>query len=216
MTIFLAALLGATCGILALMFACHKCATAFTVIRCFVCAICSSFAFVALYLSYAISAQSIAYAFVVSLLVCISCFDYFTRTIPNLLSASIALTWVGFVVAQAFTGAAMLPAFVQGLVSCAACALVLFLVVTAFEKLSGRTALGGSDIKLYLACSLFFNFPTAVLNIALSSVFGLVFGIISSRIQANRNTSLLQHSFPFGPSIALSTAILLIAGNVSL
>ena len=73
----------------------------------------------------------------------------------------------------------------------------LLLVVTLYEKISGKEAMGGGDIKLLFATGLYLGWQRNFLCLILSCFVGIVFAAISQRKSGEEGKA-----FPFGPSIA--------------
>lgn len=80
-------------------------------------------------------------------------------------------------------------------------ALVLGLVLV-FEAVTKKESMGGGDIKLFFMVGLYLGFWESLLNLILACLIGIVFaGIIRARL------------IPFGPAIALATALTLLFGG---
>lgn len=81
----------------------------------------------------------------------------------------------------------------------------LLAVSLLMDKLMGRDTLGGGDIKLFAVVGLYLGFVGTLFALLLSCVIGLLFQALLKRGGKDR-------AFPFGPSIALSTAAMLLYG----
>lgn len=80
----------------------------------------------------------------------------------------------------------------------------LLAVSLVMDKVMGRDTLGGGDIKLFFVVGLYLGFVGTLFALALACVLGLVFhAALSGRGRA----------FPFGPSIAAATALMLLYGE---
>lgn len=74
------------------------------------------------------------------------------------------------------------------------------------DRALGRDTLGGGDIKLFAVVGLYLGFVGTLFAVALACVLGLGFHALLRR----RDSSC---AFPFGPSIALSAAAMLLYGE---
>lgn len=91
-----------------------------------------------------------------------------------------------------------------------AVALGLLLVVTVFEKLAKREAMGGGDIKLIFATGIFLGWQKNLLCLFVSCILGIIFGAVT---QKKRETQADAKIFPFGPSIAAAAWLCLLFGD---
>ena len=73
------------------------------------------------------------------------------------------------------------------------------------DKVLGRESLGGGDVKLFAVVGLYLGMIGTLFAMMLACVVGLLFAALSRRGGAGR-------AFPFGPSIALSAAVMLLYG----
>ena len=81
----------------------------------------------------------------------------------------------------------------------------LLAISLAMDRVLGRDSLGGGDIKLFAVTGLYLGFIGTLFAVALACVIGLALQFALRREEADR-------AFPFGPSIALSTALMLLYG----
>jgi len=88
----------------------------------------------------------------------------------------------------------------------------LLIIVLIFEKIIGREAMGGGDIKLIAMTGMYLGWQRNILALFIACVIGIIFGLATQR---KRNNSDCEDSkvFPFGPSIALAAWICLIWGD---
>ena len=86
----------------------------------------------------------------------------------------------------------------------------LLLLVTVFEKLIKREAMGGGDIKLIFATGLYLGWQKNVLCLFAACILGIIFGVIT---QKKRETQEDARIFPFGPSISAAAALTLLFGD---
>ena len=82
----------------------------------------------------------------------------------------------------------------------------LLAVSLALDKLLGRDSLGGGDIKLFAVVALYLGFAGTLFAMLIACALGLVFHALLRRLGDGR-------AFPFGPSIALAAAIMLLYGG---
>ena len=75
----------------------------------------------------------------------------------------------------------------------------LLLLVNMYERISGKEAMGGGDIKLLFATGLFLGWQRNFLCLILSCFVGIVFALFAQRRNGGEDKA-----FPFGPSIALA------------
>lgn len=81
----------------------------------------------------------------------------------------------------------------------------LLLISLAMDRLLGRESLGGGDIKLFAVVGLYLGFIGSLFALLLSCVLGLALSALLRRRDGDR-------AFPFGPSIALAAAAMLLYG----
>ena len=86
----------------------------------------------------------------------------------------------------------------------------LIIIVTLFEKLAKREAMGGGDIKLVFAVGLYLGWQKNLLCLFIACIIGIVFGAVT---QKSRETQEDARIFPFGPSIAAAAWLCLLAGD---
>lgn len=84
----------------------------------------------------------------------------------------------------------------------------LLTVSLIMDKVLGRESMGGGDIKLFFVTGLWLGFVRSLFAMILACFVGLAVALI--RRLADRNA---ERQFPFGPSIAFSTAVLLFFGD---
>ena len=79
-------------------------------------------------------------------------------------------------------------------------------VQAALDRLLGRDSLGGGDIKLFAVVGLYLGFVGTLFAVVIACVVGLALHALSGRRVGGRE-------FPFGPSIALAAALMLLYGE---
>ncbi|MBD1572729.1 prepilin peptidase [Vibrio sp. S17_S38] len=87
--------------------------------------------------------------------------------------------------------------------------LCLWSVFWAFKLLTGKDGMGYGDFKLLAALGAWLGWQQLPLLILLSSVVGLIFGLIQLRLQKKG----IEKAFPFGPYLAISGWFCLIFGQ---
>lgn len=81
----------------------------------------------------------------------------------------------------------------------------LLLVSLAMDRLLGRESMGGGDIKLFAVVGLYLGFIGSLFALLLACVAGLALSAFLKKKDGDR-------AFPFGPSIALAAAAMLLYG----
>ncbi|MGO2509979.1 MAG: prepilin peptidase [Vibrio hibernica] len=87
--------------------------------------------------------------------------------------------------------------------------LCLWSVFWTFKLLTGKDGMGYGDFKLLAALGAWLGWQQLPLLILLSSVVGLIFGLIQLRLQKKG----IEKAFPFGPYLAISGWFCLIWGH---
>ena len=83
----------------------------------------------------------------------------------------------------------------------------LLLISLIMDQLLGRDSMGGGDIKLFAVVGLYLGFAGTLFALLLACLLGLGFAFL------RRNSDGERKPFPFGPSIALSAAVMLLYGE---
>lgn len=81
----------------------------------------------------------------------------------------------------------------------------LCIIVFVMEKLLKREAMGGADIKIMFIFALHFGLYKSVLLLVIACIIGLIMALISKKG--------FNKEFPFGPSLALSSWLVMLFGN---
>lgn len=162
----------------------------------------------------------------IAVLVCIALSDFENRTIPNkLVLAGIANRVVFIVVSGivAGVGAAggtstftistttIMSQLGSAIVSGLALAGPLLVVSILLAKMTGRTAVGGGDIKLLFMVGLYFSPLENIALVFMACALGAVCGLASAL--SARQGPLREHTFPFGPSIAVAAWTVALFGD---
>lgn len=82
----------------------------------------------------------------------------------------------------------------------------LLAISLVMDRILGRDSLGGGDIKLFFVTGLYLGMIGTLFTMMLACIMGLIIHTLSRSGQKYRE-------FPFGPSIAVSAAVLLLFGQ---
>ena len=82
----------------------------------------------------------------------------------------------------------------------------ILLLSIVMDKVLGKESLGGGDVKLFAVVGLYLGFAATLFAVMLACVLGLVFAVLMSRGEKGK-------AIPFGPSISLAAAIMLLYGQ---
>ncbi|MEG2476946.1 prepilin peptidase [Gordonibacter sp.] len=189
-------------------------------------------AFFALLLwKYGLGIQTVAYWALACILCGAALVDVDTYTIPNgFIVAGIALwaasVWLisapatGFGVGSLFVpllGSGFFPVLVDGLVGGLVVGGGILLFSLIFDKVTGRTSLGGGDVKLLFVVGLSLGLLGSLFNLILACVLGLVLAFVwqlfASRSLDDDGESFKTRAIPFGPAIAVATLLTLLVGS---
>ena len=92
----------------------------------------------------------------------------------------------------------------MSLLSGLCCGGALLILSLLMDKVMGRDTMGGGDIKLFGVVGLYLGFVGALFAVMLACVLGLIFHAVGKS---------RDRAFPFGPSIAAATALMLLYGE---
>jgi leader peptidase (prepilin peptidase)/N-methyltransferase len=141
--------------------------------------------------------------------------DLSTFEIPDRFAAIGAAAWA---LLLPFSPEGWRSTLFSGLLGAAAVAAGVWLVSKALEKRMGCETMGGGDIKLYALAGLYLGAAANLLNVLVSCILGLLFSALARRLSAKgagaeTPDDLPAGAFPFGPAIALSSWLCLLAGQ---
>lgn len=145
-------------------------------------------------------------------LIVISFIDYDFYIIPDVISKPFMA--IGVVIAavnqffQVFDHP-VVPDLTQSLLGLLMGAGFLYIVSEVYERLRKKNGLGLGDVKLLAMTGLMFGAPAALCSIFIGSLLGAVFGSLFLLLGGKR----FSHPIPFGPYLALATAVYLFAGD---
>ena len=135
-----------------------------------------------------------------AVLLALSLIDQAKRIIPDwLLIVAAANRVLGFFVLGQGKGEAL-----SALTACAVPAVLLILVLL-LEKLLGREAMGGGDIKLLFVLALYFNWAQLLLTLLAACLLGLLWAALTG---GKKGTAM-----PFGPFLAAGCILTIVWGD---
>ncbi len=166
--------------------------------------------FVAIVARYDVSLPAIRFLVLAVLLLALSLVDLEEKIIPDSLLIAAGAWWL---VTLPFVSHELLTDVGRGLIGGAGIALPMLLLVLAADKIMGRETMGGGDIKLFFVAGLYLGLPLNLMNLILSCVIGIVFGLAGKKA---RQTDDDPAAIPFGPAIAGGTLVTLLFGQAIL
>ena len=86
----------------------------------------------------------------------------------------------------------------------------VLLLVLGMEKLLGREAMGGGDIKLLCLTGLYLGWMKNLLCLLLACVLGIVFALVTLKRRSTEGDARL---IPWGPSISAAAILTLLWGD---
>lgn len=138
---------------------------------------------------------AIALLFFTFVLVTVTFIDLDTMLLPDQLT--LPLMWGGISLALLQISPVSLQNSIIGAIAGYLC---LWSVYWAFKLLTGKEGMGYGDFKLLAALGAWLGWQYLPMIILLSSLVGLVFGIIQLRMQKKG----IEMAFPFGPYLAIA------------
>ncbi|MEZ9230608.1 A24 family peptidase [Vibrio amylolyticus] len=147
---------------------------------------------------------SIALIFFTFVLIAATFIDLDTMLLPDQLT--LPLIWSGITLALFQISPVSLQDAVIGAIAGYLC---LWVVYWGFKLVTGKEGMGFGDFKLLSALGAWLGWQSLPMIILLSSLVGLVFGIIQLRLQKKG----IDKAFPFGPYLAIAGWISLIWGE---
>lgn len=162
----------------------------------------SALVFVTLLLHYDISLQALEGWCVAGILLACSFADLEGYIIPD---RFIAVGVVLFITTLFFDPQPLRRAL-DGAIGGLAVAGCVLLLVLGMEKLLGREAMGGGDIKLLFLTGLFFGWKRNLLCLVAACVIGIVWGLLQKKRGGGE-------AIPWGPSIALGAWLTALCGQ---
>ena len=143
--------------------------------------------------------QSVFYCLLISALIALSFIDFEHYIIPDGINIFIFLLGIGFyIVARPFSFSVLLIGTLG----------TSLFFVTLMLIFKGK--MGGGDLKLAIALSIWLGWPDIALAVFLSSLLGLIFALVLKIIKGFS----LATPIPFGPFLAMGAYITILWGQV--
>jgi leader peptidase (prepilin peptidase)/N-methyltransferase len=147
---------------------------------------------------------SVALLFFTFYLIAATFIDLDTMLLPDQLT--LPLMWGGITLALLNISPVTLNSAVIGAMAGYLC---LWSLYWLFKLLTGKEGMGYGDFKLLAALGAWLGWQALPIIILLSSLVGLIFGIIQLRLQKKG----IDKQFPFGPYLAIAGWVALLWGN---
>jgi leader peptidase (prepilin peptidase)/N-methyltransferase len=164
----------------------------------------SGLIFLCLYLWYGLSWDFASRLFLFICLLLIFFIDFKHQLIPDV------ITLPGIAVGLIFSLLSKSPSFLDSVIGLISGGGLFYLVALAGDKIFKKESMGGGDIKLAAMLGAFLGWQRILLVFFLASflgaLVGIIFLILSSKLRENR-------LIPFGPFLAIATAICIFFGN---
>ena len=154
-----------------------------------------------------ISLETVRFALLLAVLAVASLHDLAWRVIPNWCVGVALVNWFAFAVTGFAMGAESLAHACELLVGAFVVSGVLLGVSLVADRGFGGESLGGGDLKLLFAVSLYFGWEPGVAIVVASCLMGALFSAIAAIWRGE-----WAHAFALGPWIALACAAI---GTVS-
>jgi len=151
-----------------------------------------------------LSYYSVSLIFFTFALIAVTFIDLDTMLLPD--QITLPLTWFGLFIALIGWSPVSLQDAVIGAIAGYLC---LWSVYWLFKILTGKDGMGYGDFKLLAALGAWLGWQHLPMIVLLSSIVGLIFGVIQLRLQKKG----IDKQFPFGPYLAIAGWISLIWGN---
>ncbi|CAE6916678.1 Cleaves type-4 fimbrial leader sequence and methylates the N-terminal (generally Phe) residue [Vibrio sp. B1FLJ16] len=119
---------------------------------------------------------------------------------------TLPLTWAGIALALLGISPVTLQDSVIGAIAGYLC---LWSVYWGFKLITGKEGMGYGDFKLLAALGAWLGWQSLPMIILLSSVVGVIFGLIQLRLQKKG----IEKAFPFGPYLAIAGWVSLLWGD---
>ncbi|EFO38132.1 peptidase, A24 (type IV prepilin peptidase) family, partial [Vibrio parahaemolyticus Peru-466] len=147
---------------------------------------------------------TVALIFFTFFLIAATFIDLDTMLLPDQLT--LPLTWAGIALALTEISPVSLQDAVIGAIAGYLC---LWSVYWGFKLLTGKEGMGYGDFKLLAALGAWLGWQSLPMIILLSSVVGVIFGLVQLRLQKQG----IERAFPFGPYLAIAGWVSLIWGD---
>ena len=140
--------------------------------------------------------SAIAFFALCALLFAASVTDIRERKIPNWLVAAIAALWLVWRIVQRVIGTVPMTHFFTDLMAAFVFALALLALTAIAERITGKFMMGGGDIKLLAAVSLFLGFNGMLIALFAACIVSLAYAAAH-----------LKRGIPFAPCIMGGTLL---------
>lgn len=168
----------------------------------------SALVFVSLVLRFGLTLETVEMLILAGLLLCISFTDIEGYIIPDrLIIAGICVRAVFIIILGIQDGTGIGSLALQSVIGGLCISVPLLLVVFLMEKVMGKEAMGGGDIKLLFMAGLYFPWSVNVLAFIIACVIGIITGIIALSTRSSE-----EKHIPFGPSISAGFWIAALCG----
>jgi leader peptidase (prepilin peptidase)/N-methyltransferase len=154
--------------------------------------------------SYGLSRTGVQFVLLLGVMLAASLADLKGRVIPNVLIVCGIAVRVIWCLLSSEVLANLLWSVLGGIVV----ALPVLLIVVLMDRRTGRSNMGGGDIKLFFVAGLFFPWQQGLLLLFVACLVGILYALISYRGQASPAAAV-----PFGPAIALATWVVVLFGG---
>jgi len=158
-------------------------------------------------LQFSFSYFAVALLFFTFVLITATFIDLDTMLLPDQLT--LPLVWAGISLSLVGISPVSLQDSVIGAITGYLC---LWSVYWVFKLLTGKEGMGYGDFKLLAALGAWLGWQYLPMIILLSSLVGLVFGIIQLRLQKKG----IDKAFPFGPYLAIAGWVAMMWGDLIL
>lgn len=184
---------------------------------------------------YGLSIQAIAYWALACILCGAALVDIDTYTIPNGFIIAGLVVWVasvwfmvvptqGFGLGSLFAaslGFGYLAPLADGLLGAFVIGGGILVFSLLFDKVTGRTSLGGGDVKLLFVVGLYLGLCGSLFNLLIACLLGLVFAVVwqffrKDQPEEGEGENFKTKAIPFGPAIAAATIVTLLVGSLFL
>lgn len=164
----------------------------------------SALSSLAIAVSFGFSSYSLALMFFSYVLIAATFIDFDCMLLPDQLT--LPLMWAGITLALLGIGSLSLTDAVIGAIAGYLC---LWSIYWLFKGLTGKEGMGYGDFKLLAALGAWLGWQLLPVIILLSSLIGLVFGLIQLRLQKRG----IDKAFPFGPYLAIAGWLAMLWGD---
>ncbi len=164
-------------------------------------------AYVSVLLRFGLTLDAARYAVLLSLLFTAAFTDIYCGLIPDRLVIIGTICAFGFAF---FSPEGIVQGLLWTLIDGLSVALPLLLIVLAYDKITGKEAMGGGDIKLMFLIGLFFDWKLNILILIFACFVGIAFALIK---RPDGEMHEQKGAFSFGPALAVSAWVVMLWGQ---